>query len=226
MAAKKPAKRRPGKRDKAPVDAGPPELWEQQEGEGVQAFQAFAAYRDLGEERTVRKVARIRNKAGSQIGEWSTKHRWVERARAWDINLDRIRQRELEVKQLEAAERHALMIAGSLQATAAITQRFLEKLGTEEGLQALEALSAEDLATLAIQAARVQPRLVPAERLSLGLSTTNVGGHAGGSVKVEGSTEDDRAAAKSDDELRGFLLGADAGAQAARDAREKDAPAA
>lgn len=220
MAASKPPKRRRAKAKPAGSDV-PPEPWEQQPGESSPAFQAFARYRDAGpDQRSVRRVARDLGKSGSLIGEWSTKNRWVERARAWDLHLDRIKQRELEDRQVEAAERHALMVAGSLQATSVITQKFLEKVTTEEGAKALDRMAPDDLAQLAIAAARVQPRLVPAERLSLGLSTTNVAGHAGKAIATE-SDHDERARHKSDDDLKGYLLGGENGAG---EAPQKDSP--
>lgn len=218
MAAKKaagkkpPAKRRPKAK---PADEFPPEPWEAQPGESSPAFQAFARYRDLGAGvRTVRRVAQDLSKSGSLIRKWSAEHGWVERAKAWDMHLDRERQRELEANQVEAAERHALVLSAHLQGTAFLQQKFLERLATEEGAKWLNGLSIEDHAQLAIAAARVAPRLVPAERLSLGLSTTNVGGHKGGPLETQPSA-DEEMAGKSEAELKAFLTGADTARQMA-----------
>lgn len=227
MPTKKPANKKAAKprRRRPPAKPDiPPEPWEQQPGESAPAFQAFATYRDLGAgERSVRRVARIVNKAGSLIGGWSTTHRWVERSKAWDMHLDRTRQAELEQRQIETAERHALTLGAHLQGTAIIQQKFLEKCATRDGQEWLEKLPLAEHAELAIAASRVAPRLVPMERLSLGLSTTNVAGHKGGPIETD--DPDARHASKTEAELRAMLLGADAGAAVEREkAAEKDSP--
>lgn len=199
------AKRGKGRKASSGASAPAPEPWEAQEGEGARAFAAFATYRDLGpEERSLRRVGRELGKSGAQISKWSSAWRWVERAAAWDMEQDRVRRRELEQAQIEATRRHAQILARHLEATDKITAAFLAKVADEDGEEWLKNLGADELATLAIQAARVAPRLTPAERLVLGLSTTNVGGHAGGPVEID---PDAKARAKTDEELRRSLLG-------------------
>ena len=63
--------------------------WEQQPGESAKAFEAFAIYRDMGVERSVRKVTQRLNKSLTLIGKWSSRYNWPERARAYDRDLDR-----------------------------------------------------------------------------------------------------------------------------------------
>lgn len=72
-----------------------PELWERQPGESAKAFEAFAAYRDMGVNRSIRKAAQSLNKAVTTLAEWSTKHEWVKRCAAWDAEQDRITRNEL-----------------------------------------------------------------------------------------------------------------------------------
>ena len=47
------------------------EPWERLEGEGVKAYEAFSVYRELGEERSIRAVAKQLNKSTTLIGRWS-----------------------------------------------------------------------------------------------------------------------------------------------------------
>lgn len=84
-------------------DAAP---WERQPGESEKAFQAFVIYRDLGPlVRSVRRVRETIDKIASDAAEvgqeavksgplsrlliWSSKYSWVDRAEAWDAELDR-----------------------------------------------------------------------------------------------------------------------------------------
>jgi len=85
------------------------QLWDQQPQESAPAFEAFQLYRDMGAERSVRKVAERLGKNASLIGRWSMQHGWVARARAWDREQDR---------QLIAAMRkkHAAALSNSLAA--------------------------------------------------------------------------------------------------------------
>jgi hypothetical protein len=62
--------------------------WEKQPTESLQAFNAFVAYRDMGSDRTTRAVAAQLKRQPSQIFGWSTKHRWVSRAEAFELDLD------------------------------------------------------------------------------------------------------------------------------------------
>lgn len=72
-----------------------PELWERQPAESAQAFEAFAKYRDMGVNRSLRKVVQEINKSLTTIGEWSSKHDWVKRVAAWDAEQDRIARNEM-----------------------------------------------------------------------------------------------------------------------------------
>ena len=71
------------------------ERWERQPEETTPAFAAFAAYRDYegetGEARSMSKVARELSKSRSLLARWSGKYAWVERAAAWDAEVDRRR---------------------------------------------------------------------------------------------------------------------------------------
>lgn len=91
--------------------------WEQQPGEGAKAFEAFAIYRDMGAERSVRKVARQLNKSLTLIGKWSSAYGWPERARAYDRDLDR-RARDQAVREVRSMTNRHIQIAMQLQAKA------------------------------------------------------------------------------------------------------------
>ncbi len=94
------------------------EPWERQEKEGTRAFAAFTLYRDMGPQRSVRKVAQELDKSDTLIGRWSARHKWVERAAAWDAEQDRIHREEAQRAAREMAERHA-QIATAMMARAA-----------------------------------------------------------------------------------------------------------
>ena len=83
------------------------EPWERQPEETAKAFEAFAVYRDMGIERSIRKVGQHLGKSATQIAEWSSKNNWVERCAAWDTEQDRIARRE-QAKAIKAMRnRHA-----------------------------------------------------------------------------------------------------------------------
>lgn len=84
-----------------------PEPWERQLNESPQAFEAFAAYRDMGAARSTAKVSRKLCKSVSLMNRWSAEHDWVKRVAAWDAERDRV-ARETQIKDIvEMRQRHA-----------------------------------------------------------------------------------------------------------------------
>uniref|UniRef100_A0AAU2UX43 Uncharacterized protein n=1 Tax=Streptomyces sp. NBC_00003 TaxID=2903608 RepID=A0AAU2UX43_9ACTN len=86
---------------------GTVESWERQGGESVQAFEAFATYRDLGPVRSVTKVARELDKSRALVGRWSRQFAWVMRATAYDREQDRLFLAEQAQARRDIARRHA-----------------------------------------------------------------------------------------------------------------------
>lgn len=84
-----------------------PEPWERQLNESPQAFEAFAAYRDMGAGRSTTKVSKQLCKSRTLMNRWSAEHNWVKRVAAWDAEKDRM-AREAQLKDiLDMRKRHA-----------------------------------------------------------------------------------------------------------------------
>ncbi|CAH0347701.1 phage terminase small subunit-related protein [Bacillaceae bacterium CLA-AA-H227] len=64
-------------------------LYERQEGESKQAFEGFTIYRNLGLTRKLKDVGKKLGKNHSLIKRWSSQHNWVERAEAFDEEMDK-----------------------------------------------------------------------------------------------------------------------------------------
>ena len=97
--------------------------WERQEGETPKQFEAFVVYRDLGDERSLSKVAEKLNKSNTLIGRWSGLNNWVERVAAWDAEQDRILRAE-QIKEIKRMrKRHAdIAYAGLIKAAQALKE--------------------------------------------------------------------------------------------------------
>lgn len=94
-----------------------PEPWERQTGESVQAFEAFAKYRDMPD-RTIRKVAFDLNKSVSLIAGWSSKWNWQERVAAWDTLQDEIVRKE-QLKAITKMRKNHAELANQMLVKAA-----------------------------------------------------------------------------------------------------------
>ncbi|WP_438491801.1 hypothetical protein [Streptomyces asiaticus] len=89
------------------------EAWERQPGESTAAWEAFACYRDFGMSRSIGKVAERLAKSRTLIERWSTTHRWVLRAEAWDREQDRLWRAERHQAAREVARRHARLASAA-----------------------------------------------------------------------------------------------------------------
>lgn len=69
--------------------------WARLPNETSKAYEAFSIYRDLGPERTLPKAAAACNKSLAMMKKWSTTNKWVERAAAYDNEIDRQAAREM-----------------------------------------------------------------------------------------------------------------------------------
>lgn len=88
--------------------------WERQPGESEQAFEAFALYRDAGAERAISQVAQRLSKSRALIAKWSSRWSWVERAAAYDNDLERQAHREKQ-KLVADTRKRQLQIAMQLE---------------------------------------------------------------------------------------------------------------
>lgn len=73
--------------------------WDRLEKETARAYRAFCVYRDMGAERSLSKVRdKLGKKSGydRQLQEWSSQHRWVDRARAYDDHMEVLLRAEQE----------------------------------------------------------------------------------------------------------------------------------
>lgn len=78
-------------------------------GEGKKAFEAFYEYRNLGFDRSHQKVAKILGKSTAIVSRWSSSNNWVKRCEEWDLEQDRIAQREMQKEIGKMRNRHANM---------------------------------------------------------------------------------------------------------------------
>jgi len=88
--------------------------YEKRESESAEAFQAFAAYRDMGADRSHAKVAAQLGKAIQLMARWGTAHQWRKRCHAYDREMDR-REQVGKLKGVEDMRRRQTRLALMLQ---------------------------------------------------------------------------------------------------------------
>lgn len=103
--------------------------WERQKGESEKAYEAFVAYRDMGEKRTLIAVAEKLGKSDTLIRRWKDRWEWKERVRAYDNDLEKEARAKAIKDRKDMTARH-IGIAMQLQ---------------KKALEALQGLSVEDM---------------------------------------------------------------------------------
>lgn len=63
-------------------------IWKRLPSDTDKSFEAFALYRDMGANRSLKAVAEKLGKSDTIIGRWSTNNDWVNRVAAFDASLD------------------------------------------------------------------------------------------------------------------------------------------
>lgn len=150
-------------------------------GETAKAFAAFAIYRDLGPDRSIRRAKETAggSSANHRYWEtWSSANRWPARAAAYDAWLDEHLVAKRREEHLEMAERHATTARGTLALVgaqlSAIQQTELARLRTLERLNATGADVPPELLRSALPPstlARLLDVAVKVERISAGMAT-------------------------------------------------------
>lgn len=84
----------------------PSAIYDRQPNESAKAFAAFSIYLNLTEARSITAVAKQVNKSRTLIGRWSGVHKWQERCRAWDSDVEQQEHAVLIRERIEARKRH------------------------------------------------------------------------------------------------------------------------
>jgi hypothetical protein len=151
--------------------------WERQPKETSAAFQAFAYYRDLGTQRSLRQVAEwlietnprrtttsVEN-VRRNVAKWSTNDHWQERIDAYELHNDRA---ALQAREQAAAEMRARHLETSEAFLAAVRTRVLgREFPNGENVEPLDPAAITDWS----EAARLFETGVKQERLARGLPT-------------------------------------------------------
>lgn len=154
-------------------DAQRVNAWDRQRRETEQAYEAFALYRDMGLQRSLHKVCDRVGKHYSLISRWSSKWRWHERVRAWDVHESHAIQDAMKAEAGKVARKHAHMAGQHLTALMAPLAELARR--TTDGKVDLSSMSVPDLVRMVQRNAPAIRALVDVERLSHGMSTMQVG---------------------------------------------------
>lgn len=126
-----------------------PKPWERQPKETPKPFEAFCIYRDMGTERSIRKVAEKLGKSNTIISRWSTNNNWVERVAAWDDEQERIEREEAQKEHLHTIREMRKRQAGSGFAMQFKALEALKKIPLED-------LSGNDIVRLLVEGAKME----------------------------------------------------------------------
>ena len=141
--------------------------WDRLTGESSKAYAHFCLYRDMGPERSLRRMASVPecSSVRRQLNRWSSRWRWVERSQSYDDHLqlqDRLRH-ERERKDMLTRHGKIAVLGQNL------VVKGIEKLlaDVEQGKRDLSASDASRLLDVAVKIERLS-RGEPTEISELG----------------------------------------------------------
>ena len=106
--------------------------WERMPKENEWAFMAFNIYKDYGADRTVVKVAREIGRSEPQCYAMCRKWSWVERALAWDDEVQKKKNEATLKAAQDMAKRHANMAMAYQAPFLSMAKIAIEKIKTDE----------------------------------------------------------------------------------------------
>ncbi|MHB8643888.1 MAG: hypothetical protein ACYDA3_13490 [Gaiellaceae bacterium] len=148
-----------------------PQPWERRTGESARAFSYFLAFRDLAPRaRTAKNTAAVLGLSTNTVNDHMQRHRWRERAEAYDAYLERV-AREAREREIEESNRFGVQLGTPMQG-AALTRLVGRNAVVDENGNAIEAVVALDPNDLdAAAVARIAETGFRIARTALGLPT-------------------------------------------------------
>ncbi len=153
--------------------------WSQQQGEGMRPYAAFCAYRNMGPERSLKKLAergfimpgsdtRKRYEYKS-LRTFSSSLDWLQRAMAWDREQDKISQRVLQEEGRKATRRTAKLAKGFQLISWRIVRDIYRRL--EKDAKFIDKFNSRELMGILTRLAKVQVDLQKMQLLIFGQPT-------------------------------------------------------
>lgn len=82
------------------------QAWDRQPEESAKAYTAFVAYMEMGEARSIAKVAQKLSKSIPLLKRWSREWRWADRCREYDIYTAQTKRKAAEAELQEMNRRN------------------------------------------------------------------------------------------------------------------------
>jgi hypothetical protein len=138
-------------------------MWERRAGESAKAFAAFGVYRDLpAAERSAVRVASEFGRHVRLIERWRSRHRWVERAAAFDSERDRRKREAMLEETAEMGRRQAADAAAAQAVVMQVVAAFAARLEEAQAQAELRDFPIDEFLPLVLRAI---PSLAAAARL-------------------------------------------------------------
>lgn len=154
------------------------EPWERQPREPDAAFACFKHYRDAVDERgdparSIRGTASAVGEHGTSCARWSVRHRWRDRALAYDRYLDTVARRIKEKELAGVLKQHASVASAGIGVLQEPIRELIRRI--ESKTLVLKDISDVALLRLVRQSAAAFKDLVGIQRVALGVPETVFG---------------------------------------------------